>query len=229
MSTLEHRYKQVVAQIRAAERRFGRPAGSVELLAVSKTRTTAEVAACMDLGQTQFGENQLQEALTKISELHHRAPEWHFIGNIQSNKSARIAESFAWVHSLDRIKLARRLNDQRPVGLPPLDVCLQVNVSGETSKSGVTPPQLAELANEVAALPRLRLRGLMCIPAPCANLDQQRLPFRKLRELKQELNEEGLNLDSLSMGMTADMDAAIAEGATIVRIGSAIFGPRQYS
>jgi pyridoxal phosphate enzyme (YggS family) len=197
-------------------------------LAVSKTRTSAEVSECMDLGQTRFGENQLQEALTKISDLGSKAPEWHFIGHIQSNKTARIAEHFAWVHSVDRLKLAHRLNDQRPPELPPLNICLQVNVSNETSKSGVSPAALEGLASEVATLSRLRLRGLMCIPAPSTDPTQQRIPFRQLRELLQALNQGGLALDTLSMGMTDDMQAAIAEGATMVRIGTALFGPRRY-
>jgi len=228
MSTLEQRYTHLIAQIRVAEEQYGRPPGSVELLAVSKTRTSSEVSECMDLGQTRFGENQLQEALAKISDLGSRGPEWHFIGHIQSNKTARIAEHFAWVHSVDRLRLAQRLNDQRPPDLPPLNICLQVNTSGEVSKSGVAPAMLKELASEVATLPRLRLRGLMCIPAPCQNPARQRIPFRQLRELLQTLNQRGLALDTLSMGMTDDMQAAIAEGATMVRIGTALFGPRRY-
>ena len=228
MTTLETRLSQIRARIRAAELRFHRQPGSVHLLAVSKTRTTSEIAACMDLGQTCFGENQLQEALDKITDLDSRRPEWHFIGHIQANKTTPIAERFAWVHSIDRLKIARRLNDQRPPDLQPLNVCIQVNVSEEPTKSGVKVAELPDLAAAMALLPMLRLRGLMCVPAPCEGPALQRRPFRKLRELQAELIRDGLALDTLSMGMTADIDAAIAEGTTMVRIGTAIFGPRRY-
>ena len=227
MSRLESRLNEVRARIRAAELQFDRRPGSVRLLAVSKTRTAAEIGECLDLGQTCFGENQLQEALQKVTALASRRPEWHFIGHVQGNKTAHIAEHFAWVHSIDRLKIARRLNEQRPAHMPPLNICLQVNVSGETTKSGVTAAALPDLAAAVASLPMLRLRGLMSVPAPSDDFARQRGPFRKLRALQEELLQTGLELDTLSMGMTADMEAAIAEGATLVRIGSAIFGPRQ--
>lgn len=179
-----------------------------------------------DAGMRRFGENYLQEALEKIAALQELDLEWHFIGPIQSNKTRPIAEHFDWVHSVDRLKLARRLSEQRPAGLPPLNICLQVNVSGEQSKSGITLQELPALAQEVATLPRLRLRGLMAIPAPAAGLEAQRQPFRQMRFALEQLIAEGLELDTLSMGMSGDLEAAIAEGATLVRIGTALFGPR---
>jgi len=182
-------------------------------------------------GQRAFGENYLQEALDKIAALKDRAPdiEWHFIGPIQSNKTRPIAENFAWVHSVDRLKIAQRLSEQRPAALAPLNICIQVNVSGEASKSGCAPQDLPALAHAVAALPGLRLRGLMAIPEPASSEAEQRRPLRQLRELAEQLRAEGLALDTLSMGMSADLAAAIAEGATMVRIGTAIFGERHYA
>lgn len=177
-------------------------------------------------GMTRFGENYLQEALEKIEALQDLSLEWHFIGPIQSNKTRPIAEHFDWVHSVDRLKLARRLSEQRPPHLPPLNICLQVNVSGEQSKSGATLEELPALAREVASLPHLRLRGLMAIPAPAEGLEAQRQPFHHMHQALQQLNAEGLELDTLSMGMSGDLEAAIAEGATLVRIGTALFGPR---
>ena len=226
MPNLAHRYRHVLDRIARAESAAGRPAGSVALVAVSKTRTPAEVAALHALGQRAFGESYLQEALGKLDALAELGLEWHFIGPLQANKTRRIAERFAWVHSVDRLRVAERLDAQRPASLPPLAVCLQVNVSGEASKAGVTPAELPALAAAVAALPRLRLRGLMAIPAPEADPVRQRLPFRALRELAASLRAAGHPLDTLSMGMSDDLEAAVVEGATLVRVGTALFGPR---
>lgn len=214
------------ARISELERLYGRPPGSVGLVAVSKTKPAEAVAAAYAAGQRDFGENQLQDARAKLEALADLDIVWHFIGPIQSNKTRGIAEAFAWVHSLDRSKIARRLNDQRPPDMPPLEVCVEVNVSGEATKSGVRPEQLEEFASLVSALPRLRLRGLMAVPEPTTGLEAQRLPFRQLREALLALNQRGFDLDTLSMGMSDDMEAAIAEGATWVRIGTAIFGAR---
>lgn len=211
----------------------GRAPEQVQLLAVSKTFDAAAVAEAADAGQPAFGENYLQEALDKISSLETLRPgnqvEWHFIGPIQSNKTRPIAEHFAWVHSVDRLKIAQRLSEQRPEHLPPLNVCLQINISGEASKSGALPAQAAALAATIAALPRLRLRGLMAIPEPAQSDAARRRPLREMRELMQALRAQGLDLDTLSMGMSDDLEAAVAEGATIVRIGTAIFGKRSYA
>jgi PLP dependent protein len=221
---------QVNARIASACAAAGRPVQSVTLLAVSKTFDVAAIEAVHAAGQQRFGENYVQEALDKIAALAALAPrpEWHLIGPLQSNKTRVVAESFDWVHSIDRLKIAERLSAQRPAQLAPLSVCLQVNVSGEKSKSGLAPDELAEVAHAVAALPRLRLRGLMAIPEPVegADLEAQRRPHRALRELFDALFREGLVLDTLSAGMSADLEAAILEGATMVRIGSAIFGGR---
>ena len=222
----EQRLRRVEQQIARALAQNGRDADTTALLAVSKTRPAGEILALYRLGQRRFGENYLQEALTKIEELGDYDIEWHFIGPIQSNKTRDIAAHFDWVHSVDRMKIAQRLNDQRPTGLPPLNICLQVNVSDEESKSGCNLEELPQLAREVAALPNLRLRGLMAIPAPCDDPEQQRRPFRVLREAMEQLNRDGMALDNLSMGMSGDLEAAIAEGATMVRIGTALFGPR---
>ena len=216
----------VQARIAAAARACGRDPASVRLLAVSKTFPVADLYAAQAAGQNCFGESYLNEALTKIAALSDPAPEWHFIGPLQSNKTRGIAEHFAWVHSVDRLKLAQRLSEQRPAALPSLNVCIQVNISGEASKSGVAPDALATLAHSLATLPRLRLRGLMAIPAPSENFNTQRAAFRRLRRALEDLVAQGLALDTLSMGMSEDLEAAIAEGATIVRIGSAIFGER---
>ena len=215
------------AIIRAADA-AGRPAGDIALLAVSKTFPADAVREAYRAGQIAFGENYAQEALGKIEDLRDLPLEWHFIGPIQSNKTRVIAQHFAWAHSVERLSIAERLSAQRPDGLPPLHVCLQVNVSGEASKSGAAPGDAAGLARAIAALPRLKLRGLMAIPAPEDGLDAQRKPFARLRELLAQLNAGGLELDTLSMGMSRDMTAAIMEGATIVRVGTAIFGARNY-
>ena len=198
------------------------------LLAVSKTCPAVSVQEAFDAGLRDFGENYVQEALGKIAALADRRAEigWHLIGPLQANKTREVAANFDWVHSVDRLKLAQRLSDQRPANLAPLQICLQVNISGEASKSGVAPADALALAQAVAVLPRLRLRGLMAIPEPADDLDAQRAPHRSLRELLEALNAQGLALDTLSMGMSADLEAAIAEGATWVRIGTAIFGAR---
>ena len=232
MSTIAHNLQAVDASIRAAASAAGRARAEVQLLAVSKTFPAEAVLDAIAAGQTAFGENYLQEALDKMasvsSALHGQKIAWHFIGPIQSNKTRPIAASFDWVHTVERLKIAQRLSEQRPAECAPLNICLQVNISGEASKSGVTPEELPELARLVAQLPRLRLRGLMAIPEPEPQVERQRAAFARLRALFDGLRAEGLALDTLSMGMSADMGAAIAEGATIVRIGSAIFGSRTY-
>ena len=212
-------------------RQYGRTPGSVTLLAVSKTWPAAHVRDAVAAGQRAFGENYVQEGVDKVLALQalNTALEWHFIGPLQSNKSRLVAESFDWVHSIDRLKIAERLAGQRPDSLPPLAVCLQVNVSGEASKSGIDLNTAAALAHEIARLPRLRLRGLMAIPAPADDFAAQCLPFRRLRALYDQLRAEGLALDTLSMGMSHDLEAAIAEGSTLVRVGTAIFGERTHT
>ena len=218
--------QQVQQRIRRACLEYRREPHSVTLLAVSKTRSSEELRAMAAQGIHRFGENYLQEALQKIEALDDLTLEWHFIGPIQSNKTRPLAEHFDWVHTVERLKIARRLSEQRPAHLPPLQLCLQVNISGEQSKSGVSLAELPQLAHEVARLPHVQLRGLMAIPAPADNFEQQRLPFAQLRQALERLRGEGLELDTLSMGMSDDLEAAIAEGATLVRIGTALFGPR---
>ena len=220
------RLQAVLARIRAAEQRFGRVPGSVRLLAVSKTQPPAAIAAAAAAGQTRFGENYVQEALDKMPGLATFALEWHFIGPIQANKTRPVAERFAWVHGVDRAKIAERLNAQRPTDLPPLNVCLQVNIDRQASKRGADASEALAVARAVAALPRLRLRGLMAMPAPASTFADQRARLARLRRLQERLIAEGLALDTLSMGMSDDLEAAIAEGSTLVRIGTAIFGPR---
>ena len=210
---------------RAAEA-AGRNAAEVRLLAVSKTWPADSVREAAAAGQRAFGENYVQEGAEKVDALAALGLEWHFIGPLQSNKTRLVANRFAWVHSIDRLKIAERLSAQRDVPLPPLDVCIQVNVSGEASKSGVAPAELPALAHAVAGLPRLRLRGLMAIPEPTSDVAVQRARFAALRELRDRLNAGGLALDTLSMGMSDDLEAAIAEGSTMVRVGTAIFGSR---
>jgi len=204
----------------------GRDPAGVRLLAVSKTWPAESVREAAAAGQRAFGENYVQEGVAKVEALADLGLEWHFIGPLQSNKTRLVANRFAWVHSIDRLKIAERLAEQRDVHLPPLDVCIQVNVSGEASKSGVAPADLPELARAVASLPRLRLRGLMAIPEPTPDVALQRARFASLRLLRDELNAAGLGLDTLSMGMSDDLEAAIAEGSTMVRVGTAIFGAR---
>ena len=227
--SLQLRYEAVRERIEKARRDTALNAGGVRLIAVSKTRTADEIRSIHALGQTAFGENYVQEALDKMRELQDLPLQWHFIGSIQSNKTRDIAGHFDWVHSIDRLKIARRLNDQRPPGRKPLDVCIEVNISAEAGKSGVLLPQLSQLATEIDQFPRLRLRGLMAIPQKATDFDQQRAIFRRMREALLNLNRQGLQLDTLSMGMSGDMEAAIAEGATLVRIGTDIFGPRDFS
>ena len=219
---------QVNARIASACAAAGRPVQSVTLLAVSKTFDATAVAEAHAAGQRRFGENYVQEALDKIAALSalEPRPEWHLIGPLQANKTRVVAEHFDWVHSVDRLKIAERLSAQRPDGLAPLSVCLQVNVSGEATKSGLAPAEVAEVARAVATLPRLRLRGLMAIPEVAGDLAAQRRPHRALRELFEALRGDGLALDTLSAGMSGDLEAAILEGATMVRVGSAIFGAR---
>lgn len=231
MSDLAARLASVHRRIDEAARAAGRAPGSVALLAVSKTFPADAVRAAYAAGQRAFGENYVQESIDKISTLADlRAElEWHFIGPLQSNKTRPVAERFDWVHTIDRLKIAQRLSEQRPAHLPPLNVCVQVNISGEASKSGVAPANAAGLARAVAALPALQLRGLMAIPEPETDPEAKRAPHRALHALFEQLRAGGLALDTLSMGMSDDLEAAVAEGATIVRIGTAIFGARDYA
>jgi pyridoxal phosphate enzyme (YggS family) len=226
MSSIAQSLENIRTRVTVLERRYERTPGDVRVLAVSKTKPPEAVLAAAEAGQREFGENHVQDALTKLDAVQRRDLVWHFIGPLQSNKTRVVAARFHWVHSIDRAKIARRLNEQRPQGLPPLEVCIQVNVSGEISKSGVEPHQVEELAYAILELPRLRLRGLMALPRACDSLEEQRRPFATLRGIQELLNAGGLALDTLSMGMTNDMEAAIAEGATIIRIGTAIFGAR---
>jgi PLP dependent protein len=231
MSDLAHNLDAVLQRIGRAAQSARRDPHSVFLLAVSKTFPAEDVRAAHAAGQRAFGENYVQEALAKVTALAdlRSSLEWHFIGPLQSNKTRPVAETFDWVHSVDRLKIAQRLSEQRPENLPPLNVCLQVNVSGETTKAGVAPADAAEAARAIAALPRLRLRGLMSIPEPAGSVEEQRAPHRQLREIFERLRAGGLELDTLSMGMSADLEAAVLEGATMVRVGTAIFGARDYS
>jgi pyridoxal phosphate enzyme (YggS family) len=226
MSTIADNLSSVSARIGAAVQAAGREPASVHLLAVSKTKPAQAVREAHAAGQRHFGENYLQEALAKQAELTDLDLTWHFIGPIQSNKTKAIAEHFDWVHSVDRLKVAQRLSEQRPAGRPPLNICLQVNISGEASKAGCTPQDLPALASAIAALPRLRLRGLMAIPEPSQDAAEQNATFAQVTALRDGL---ALGLDTLSMGMSDDLEAAIAQGATWVRIGTALFGARDYS
>ncbi|MDR2508455.1 MAG: YggS family pyridoxal phosphate-dependent enzyme [Candidatus Accumulibacter sp.] len=228
MASISENMQSVCERVAAAARKYGRLPDEIGLLAVSKTWPAACVAEAAAAGQKAFGENYVQEGLAKITELAARRLEWHFIGPLQSNKTRAVAENFDWSHSIDRLKTAERLSEQRPGTLAPLQVCLQVNVSGETTKSGVDPADALPLARRIAALPRLTLRGLMVIPEPEDDFSRQRAAFRCARALFDELKKEGLALDTLSMGMSHDFEAAIAEGSTLVRVGTAIFGERNY-
>jgi len=227
MSTIESNLQAVRARIAAAAKAAGRDPRAVSPVAVSKTFTAAEVRAAYAAGQCAFGENYVQEALEKIGALSGLPLTWHFIGSVQSNKTRPIAEHFDWVHSVARMKIAVHLAQARPRTRGPLDICLQVNVSGEKSKSGVAPVEVRSLAEAVRTLPQLRLRGLMAVPEPSDDTELQRRRFRELRFLLEELNGSGFGLDTLSMGMSHDLELAIMEGASIVRVGTAIFGPRQ--
>lgn len=230
MADIESHLAAVRHRIRAACRAAGRSEDAVRLLAISKTQSADAIRAAHAAGQIAFGENYVQEALDKQAQLTATALqppiEWHFTGPIQSNKTRAIAQAFDWAHGVDRLKIAQRLSEQRPAELPPLQVCVQVNISGEASKSGCAPAEAAELCRAVAALPRLRLRGLMAIPAPTADGEDPRAPFRALHALFETLRRDGLELDTLSAGMSDDLEAAIAEGSTLVRVGTAIFGAR---
>jgi pyridoxal phosphate enzyme (YggS family) len=226
MTTISANLQAVHARIDAAARNSGRNPDAICLLAVSKTWPAAAVREAAAAGQRAFGENYVQEGIEKISALAALGLEWHFIGPLQSNKTRVVAAAFDWVHSVDRLKIAERLSEQRPAGLPPLQVCLQVNVSGEATKSGVEPAAVSALARQIARLPGLRLRGLMAIPAPTDDFAQQSQAFRRVHELFQQLTGDGMPLDTLSIGMSHDLEAAVAEGATMVRIGTAIFGER---
>ncbi len=226
MNAIATRLADVHQRIQCAATKYGRPDDSIQLLAVSKTRPADDIRSAFEAGQYCFGESYLQEAVEKIQQLSDIPAQWHFIGRIQSNKTKIIAEYFDWVHGLCSLKHAQRLNDQRPEGRPPLNVCLQINLSQELSKAGVSPEEIAELAEMIHHLPRLQLQGLMTLPAPAETLEQQRLPFQALRQLRDKIKTDELTLDTLSMGMSADLEAAIAEGATIIRVGTAIFGAR---
>lgn len=226
MSDIAQRYQRILAKIKQCEIKYRRDPGSVNLIAVSKTKPASMIREMAELGQRAFGENYLQECLKKQDELKDMHLEWHFIGHIQSNKTRPIAEHFSWAHGVDRVKIARRLSDQRPAGYAPLNICLQVNLEGEISKSGINPDDIFELADEISMLPNIRLRGLMAIPSPDNSHDQQRQLFHIMKTLLDELNDSNRQYDVLSMGMTDDMEAAIAEGATHIRIGTALFGPR---
>ena len=226
MATISANLQAVRARIDAAARAAGRNPDDITLLAVSKTWPADCVHAAAAAGQRAFGENYVQEGVAKATELSALGLDWHFIGPLQSNKTRPVAEAFDWVHSIDRLKIAERLAEQRPAARGPLNVCLQVNVSGEETKSGCRPEEAMTLARAIAELPNLRLRGLMCIPEPTDDPAAQRRPFATLRTLYEQLRAEGLILDTLSMGMSHDIEAAIAEGATMVRVGTAIFGER---
>jgi pyridoxal phosphate enzyme (YggS family) len=218
--------RDVRERIRVACARAGRSVDSVTLLAVSKTHSVDLIRGAAREGVEHFGESYLQEALPKIETLRGLELTWHFVGQLQGNKTRAVAEAFQWVHAVDRLRIAKRLSDQRPFHAPPLNVCLQVNVGGEDTKGGVTPAELPELAREVAALPRLALRGLMCIPPPEGDPSRQRAWFSQTAELLRSLHVPGTTLDTLSMGMSDSLEVAIEEGATIVRVGTALFGQR---
>ncbi len=229
MTTIATRLQTVKSRIAEAARNAKRQPEDILLLAASKTNPPEKLREAWEAGQTVFGENYLQEGLIKIRALADLPIEWHFIGPIQSNKTKPIAENFSWVHSVDREKIAVRLSSARPESLPPLQVCVQVNVSGEVTKSGIAPEQAAELAAFVNQLPHLKLRGLMAVPELTSATALQREQFQMMRKIFDELKKDGFDIDTLSMGMSEDMDLAIAEGATIVRVGTAIFGPRRYA
>lgn len=228
MTSITQNLQAVQHAITRAARTAGRDPQEIKLLAVSKTFPAAAIREAYAAGQCLFGENYAQEALLKIETLGDLPIQWHFIGPVQSNKTRAIAKNFSWVHSVDNLKIAERLSAQRPDNLPSLNVCIQINTSGELSKSGIGVEQVAELARAIAQLPRINLRGLMTIPAFAASLKMQRIPFSQLREIRDSLNTQGLALDTLSMGMTHDLHAAVLEGSTIVRVGTGIFGERNF-
>lgn len=224
--TLSTNITSLQQRITRYEAQYHRQPGTVKLLAASKNQPAEKILQAYDAGLRAFGENYVKEALEKMLHLQDKEIEWHFIGPIQSNKTRKIAEHFDWTQSVDNLKIAKRLNEQRPAHLPPLNICIEVNISAEATKSGTTPENVLTLAQECLALPRLNLRGLMVIPEFSDNITEQRQTFRKLYQLWQSLREQGINVDTLSMGMSHDFEAAIAEGATMVRIGTAIFGNR---
>jgi pyridoxal phosphate enzyme (YggS family) len=226
MNNMRKNLNRVREQIVKAASAYKRKPDSILLLAVSKKKPATDIRQAWELGQRDFGENYLQEALQKVEELKDLDITWHFIGAIQSNKTRNIAEAFDWAHCIDRAKIARRLSEQRPPDLGPLNVCIQVNIDHESSKAGIELAELPELANAIHQLPGIRLRGLMTIPAPLESFDLQRSAFAKLANALESLRQQGIDCDTLSMGMTQDMEAAIAEGSTLVRIGTAIFGER---
>jgi hypothetical protein len=226
MTTVTQNLMKISQRIQLACNNCGRDPAEVNLLAVSKKHPADAIRVAFQAGQKAFGENFLQEAIGKQRQLQNLDIEWHFIGHIQSNKTREIATCFDWVHSIDRLKVAKKLSGHRPPEKTDLSICLQVALADESGKSGVQPDNLAALANQIAALPRLRLRGLMCIPPPSENPTRQRHWFARLASLQIELNQQGLNLDTLSMGMSNDLEAAIVEGSTLVRLGTAVFGPR---
>ena len=223
---LPERIHNTRARIAAAAARCGRSVDSITLLAVSKGQPAEVVGTAATAGLSEFGESYLQEALAKEDALAARELTWHFIGRLQANKTRPVAERFAWVHAVDRLKIAQRLSEQRPYHAAPLNVCLQVNIAAEQTKGGVAPEEVPDLAGAVATLPRLRLRGLMCIPPEETDPERQRMWFARLRQLQEALNAQGAGLDTLSMGMSADLEAAVLEGSTCVRVGTALFGPR---
>lgn len=227
MTLIRDNLQIIGAKLNKFSQLYNRPHASIKLLAVSKKHPSNSIRDAYATGQKAFGENYVQELLIKAEQLSDLEIEWHFIGPLQSNKTKNIAEVAHWVHTIDRVKIAQRLNDQRPDHLLPLNICLQVNISNEESKSGVSPTDLESIALFVSKLPNLKLRGLMVIPAPEENLNKQRAIFSQVSTLKDKLNQQGFQLDTLSMGMTGDMEAAVAEGANIVRIGTAIFGIRE--
>lgn len=226
MNNIENNLRLIRDQIERTEIAYNRPPGSVSLLAVSKKKPARDIRFACQMGQTDFGENYLQEARQKMLELQDLDICWHFIGALQSNKTRSVAEAFAWVHCVDRLKIAQRLSEQRPPAMAPLNLCIQVNIDDEVSKAGVSLDAVAELARGIYLLPNIRLRGLMAIPAPRTEFDEQRKAFARLAQALDSLQREGISCDTLSMGMTSDMVAAIAEGSTLVRIGTAIFGER---
>ncbi|EGA65246.1 YggS family pyridoxal phosphate-dependent enzyme [Vibrio brasiliensis] len=235
MTSIQQNIEQITSQIEVAQQKCGRGRGSVQLLAVSKTKPIEAILEAAQAGQTAFGENYVQEGANKVIHFAQHHPElnleWHFIGPIQSNKSRHVAENFAWVHTVDRAKIAQRLNDQRPQGLEPIQVLIQVNTSGESSKSGIDNEEIFAIAELISSLPNLTLRGLMSIPANVSDYQSQLAAFTQLAQLKDKLAQQfpEQNIDTLSMGMSGDMDAAIEAGSTMVRIGTAIFGARDYS
>ncbi|WP_182057859.1 YggS family pyridoxal phosphate-dependent enzyme [Pantoea sp. ME81] len=230
MTSIEHNLQQVRERIATAAARCGRAPEEITLLAVSKTKPASAVAEAIAAGQQAFGENYVQEGVEKVAELAaHPDLQWHFIGPLQSNKSRLVAENFAWCHTVDRERIAHRLNDQRPAALPPLNVLIQVNISDENSKSGIMLEAIPALAAQIAALPRLRLRGLMAIPAPESDYDRQFAVCQQMADAFNALKQDYPDVDTLSLGMSDDMDAAIAAGSTMVRIGTAVFGARDYA